>query len=223
MNFEFFFTYMLQNKLEVIKQALSAALPRNIIKGLVLLSILSFSIFGFMIGSSHSVLQGIVSAVKLPFLFYVTGLICFPTLYIFMALLGVPTSLKGIAQFSVLAISIMSLILMAFAPVSLFFLVIGTHYQTFKLLNVGMMAIAGISGVYLFSKYILVDLAPDVSHSINRSRLHLFIRLWLIMYGVIGANLGFVLSPMFGDPTEGFIWFTTSDQNFFTHISSILF
>ena len=125
MNIEFFFNYMLQNKTEVINQALKAELPTMIVRALLLVSLICFAVFGLMIGSSHSIAQGAVSFVKLPLLFYVTGLICFPTLYIFLALLGVQTSLKGIAQFSLLAISIMSIILIAFAPVSLFFFFLG--------------------------------------------------------------------------------------------------
>lgn len=221
MNIEFFFNYMLQNKTEVIKQALKAELPAMIIRALLLVSLLSFAVFGLMIGSSHSLAQGALSFVKLPLLFYVTGFICFPTLFIFLTLLGVQTSLKGVAQFSLIALSIMSLILIAFAPVSLFFLVVKTDYQTFKLLNVGMMAIAGSSGVYLFSKYILANVPEDFSIN-QKAKAQLFIKLWLVMFALIGANLGFATSPIFGDLTQPFILFTSANQNFFSHIISIL-
>jgi hypothetical protein len=220
MNIEFFFNYMLQNKTEVIKQALKADLPAMIVRALLLVSLICFAIFGVMIGSSHSLAQGAVSFVKLPLLFYVTGFICFPTLYIFLALLGVQTSFKGVAQFSLLALSIMSLILIAFAPVSLFFLVVKTDYQMFKLLNVGMMAIAGSSGVYLFSKYILANVPEDFSIN-QKAKAHLFIKLWLVMFALIGANLGFATSPIFGDPTQPFMLFTSANQNFFSHLISI--
>ncbi len=220
MNLEFFFNYMLQNKLEVIKEALKAELPKSIVYALLITSFLSFSVFGFLIGSSHGVIQGFVSCFKLPLLFYITCIICFPTLYIFLALLGIKTSLKGIAQFSVLALSIMSIILIAFAPVSLFFLVIKTDYEVFKLINVGMMAIAGLSGVYLFKKYILVN-APNELSDISRTRINRFVLLWLMMFGLIGTNLGFVISPIFGDPSVEFMWFTNASQNFFSHILSI--
>ncbi len=210
---------MLQNKTEVIKQALNAELPKPIVRALLFISMLCFAVFGFMIGSSHSVVQGAVSFVKLPFLFYITGTICFPTLYIFLALFGMKISFKGIAQFSMIAISIMSLILIAFTPVSLFFLVVGTPYETYKLLNVGIMGIAGFSGVYIFSKYIMINTAVDFE---NRVKVTVFIRLWLVMFALIGSNLGFAISPIFGDPTKAFMLITTANQNFFTHIISIL-
>jgi hypothetical protein len=220
MNIEYFFNYMLQNKTEVIKQALRAQLPKEIVRALLFLSILCFAIFGFMIGCSHSLIQGAVSFVKLPFLFYVTGVISFPTLYIFLALFGMKTSFKGIAQFSTIAISIMSLILIAFTPVSLFFLVVGTPYETYKLLNVGIMAIAGFCGVYIFSKYLMINTSPEYQ---NKFKVTVFIRLWLLMFALIGSNLGFAISPIFGDPSKAFIFITTAQQNFFTHLISVIF
>ncbi|PCJ64648.1 MAG: hypothetical protein COA58_12990 [Bacteroidetes bacterium] len=222
MNIEFFFNYMLQNKSEVIKQALRGELPSAIVKTLIGVSLLSFAVFGFMIGSSHSILQGVVSFIKLPILFYITGIICFPTLYIFLSLFGLQVSFKGLSHFCVIAISIMSLILIAFAPVSLFFLVVGTHYEVFKMLNVAMMAVAGFSGVYIFKQYILSN-APEDFSSESRTRASFFIKVWLLMFALIGANLGFAMSPIFGNPTVEFILFTEADQNFFSHILSILF
>jgi hypothetical protein len=221
MNIEFFFNYMLQNKAEVIKQALKAELPNSIISTLFGVSFISFAIFGFMIGSSHSMFQGLISFIKLPSLFYITGGICFPTLYIFLALFGVKVSLKGLMHFCIIAISIMSLILIAFAPVSLFFLVVGTNYQVFKLLNVAMMAVAGLSGVYIFKQYILSNSPEDLTPE-TKSRASLFIKAWLLMFGLIGSNLGFAISPIFGDPTVPFMFFTDANQNFFSHLLSIL-
>lgn len=221
MNIEYFFNYMLQNKTEVIKKALRGELPNAVIKTLFFLSFLSFAIFGCMIGSSHSILQGALSAAKLPSLFYITGAICFPTLYIFLSLFGIKLSLKGLMHFCVITISIMSLILIAFAPVSLFFLVVGTHYQVYKMINVAMMAVAGLSGVYIVKQYILSNSPADLPQA-STDRASFFINAWLLMFALIGANLGFAISPVFGDPTAPLIFFTDADQNFFTHLFSIV-
>jgi len=221
MNIEFFFNYLIQNKAEVITEALKGELSNHIVKTLFGISILCFAIFGFMIGTSHSPLQGIMSAIKLPALFYMTGAICFPTLYIFLALFGVKLSLKGLSHFCIIAISIMSVILIAFAPVSLFFLIVGTHYEVYKLLNVGMMAVAGISGIYIFKQYIL-STTPENWPVESRTRAIFFIKSWLLMFGLIGSNLGFAISPIFGDPSVEFIAFTEADQNFFSHLFSII-
>lgn len=222
MQIEFFFNYLIQNKQEVIQQALEGKLPKSILTPLLFLSVFSLALFGFMIGCSHSLLQGTASMVKLPILFFTTALICFPTLYIFLALLGANISFAGLGQFTLISISIMSIILFAFAPVSLFFLLVGTDYETYKLLNVGMMSIAGFSGVYLFRKYILHDKIETMS-SKNQWRTKVFLTSWLCMFGLIGTNLGFAISPFFRNPEGPFELFTIKNENFFTHIFNILF
>lgn len=221
MQIEFFFNYLIQNKQEVIKQALKGELPKSILIPLLFLSVISLALFGFMIGCSHSLLQGSASLVKLPLLFFTTAVICFPTLYIFLALLGANISFTGLGQFTLISISIMSIILFAFAPVSLFFLLVGTDYQSYNLLNVGMMSIAGFSGVYLFHKYILSEKLETMSRKVQK-RTRVFLSLWLFMFGLIGTNLGFAISPFFRNPDEVFMLFTDKTENFFTHIFNIL-
>lgn len=221
MQIEFFFNYLIQNKQEVIKQALKGELPKSILIPLLFLSVISLALFGFMIGCSHSLLQGSASLVKLPLLFFTTAVICFPTLYIFLALLGANISFTGLGQFTLISISIMSIILFAFAPVSLFFLLVGTDYQSYKLLNVGMMSIAGFYGVYLFHKYILSEKLETMSRKVQK-RTRVFLSLWLFMFGLIGTNLGFAISPFFRNPDEVFMLFTDKTENFFTHIFNIL-
>jgi hypothetical protein len=222
MQIEFFFNYMLQNKQEVISEALEGKLPNQIISALLFLCIISLALFGLMIGCSHSFIQGVSSFVKLPILFFTTSLICFPTLYIFLALLGAKISFKGLAQFTLISISIMALILFAFAPVSLFFLLVGSDYQTYKLINVFIMSIAGISGTYLFHKYILYNRTEELDTSTKR-RTGGFLNLWLVMFGLIGTNLGFAISPFFRNPAEPFVLFTPKTENFFTHLIGIFF
>jgi len=46
MNIEFFFNYMLQNKTEVINQALKAELPTMIVRALLLVSLICFAVLG---------------------------------------------------------------------------------------------------------------------------------------------------------------------------------
>jgi hypothetical protein len=84
-----------------------------------------------------------------------------------------------------------------------------------------MMAVAGLSGVYIFKQYILSNAPEDLTVA-TKTRASFFINVWLLMFSLIGANLGFAISPIFGDPTVEFISFTEADQNFFSHIISIL-
>ena len=92
------------------------------------------AIYGAIIGASSSWLQSIFSAVKLPALYLLTLIICFPTLYFFNVMFG---SKRTFEQFLALLMTTMALIavlLFGFAPVSLFFLLTTRDYQFYKLL-----------------------------------------------------------------------------------------
>lgn len=83
------------------------------------------------------------------------------------------------------------------------------------------MSIAGFSGVYLFHKYILSEKLETMSRKVQK-RTRVFLSLWLFMFGLIGTNLGFAISPFFRNPDEVFMLFTDKTENFFTHIFNIL-
>lgn len=220
---EYFMNYLLEHKSLAIEQSIRSTLPKGIINGLLLFSVIGFGIFGFTIGSSHSVGQGAVSMIKLPLLFYITTSVCFPTLYLFLALMGMNIGFRGMAQFTLICLTLMGTILVAFSPISLFFSLTfnDADYIWFKLINVGLLAIAGFSGVYLFYRHLLMYVPENFGYW-ERYRVRLFIRAWLILYGIIGANLGFSISPVFGDPHQIFMFFTDSQENFFTHIINAL-
>ncbi|MFT5725088.1 MAG: putative membrane-anchored protein, partial [Bacteroidia bacterium] len=108
------------------------------------------------------------------------------------------------------------------APVSLFFLLVGSDYQTYKLINVLIMSIAGASGTYLFYKYITIGSGDELTTTAKK-RTNIFLNLWLLMFGLIGTNLGFAISPFFRNPEETFMLFTPKNENFFTHLLNIFF
>ena len=51
-------------------------------------SMIALACYGAVLGSFHSVLMAVTSAVKLPLLFLVTLAICLPTLYLFNLVFG---------------------------------------------------------------------------------------------------------------------------------------
>ena len=58
------------------------------LRSMVLSSLFYLALFGVVLGMSHSWMQALMSAIKLPMLFLVTLLICLPTLYFFNLLYG---------------------------------------------------------------------------------------------------------------------------------------
>lgn len=213
---------LIQNKTAFIDKALHGKFTINELQAIFTLAALFIALFGFTIGLRHSWMQAIATAVKLPLLFILTGVICFPTLFILQAFIGVQLNFKQLSSFLIVCIAISGTILLSFTPIVVFFLISGTPYQIYKIINVAILAFSGFSGFYIFRKHLGIKLLElnDVSILVRGK---LIINSWILLYGCIGANLGFILSPVFGDENVAFIWFTTSTENFFSHLFSILF
>ncbi len=67
-----------QQFLEELRQGIKL---QSKILGLLISSCVFFAIYGAIIGASNTWQQSIMSAIKLPALYVVTVIICFPTLY----------------------------------------------------------------------------------------------------------------------------------------------
>jgi hypothetical protein len=110
-------------------------------------SVLSLAVYGAVLGASHSLLQAFSSAVKLPLLFLATLAICLPTLYLFNLIFGARLSMMQSVTLIMTCITVISVLALAFAPISLFFLISANNYEFFKLLNVAILVLAALVGL----------------------------------------------------------------------------
>src|SRR6266540_2506576 len=85
-------------------------------------SAISLAVYGLVLGSSHSFWQALSSMVKLPLLFLATLAICLPTLYLFNLVFGARLSMMQAVTLIMVSITVTSVLTLAFAPISLFFL-----------------------------------------------------------------------------------------------------
>ncbi|BCJ35904.1 hypothetical protein Athai_34070 [Actinocatenispora thailandica] len=108
---------------------------------------ISLALYGAVLGASNGALQAVASAVKLPILLLVTLVICLPTLYLFNLVFGARLSIRQAVALVSVAVTVMSTLCLAFAPISLFFLVTAPHYSFYKLLNVAIMALTAFVGL----------------------------------------------------------------------------
>nr|WP_290226054.1 hypothetical protein [Trichocoleus desertorum] len=193
-------------------------LEQKIIALLVASSIL-FTIYGAIIGSFTGGLQILASAIKLPALYLITLVICLPTLYFFNILFG---STRSFAQhFALLlsSVSLISLLLCSFAPITLFFRLSVLDYQFFKLLNVVIFAITGLIGVNAF--YQAMRPTELESRADDRTRQKI-LQLWLVLYGFVGSQMGWILRPFFGAPNKEFELFRNLESNIYSHVLDIV-
>ena len=91
--------------------------------------------------------MALTSAVKLPLLFLVTLAICLPTLYLFNLVFGARLSVRQSLALVMVAMTVTAMLALAFAPISLFFLITAPDYGFFKLLNVAILALSALVGL----------------------------------------------------------------------------
>ena len=183
--------------------------------GLLICSSAFFAIYGIIIGASSSPLQAIFSAIKLPALYLLTLIICFPTLYFFNVMFGSKQTFKQYLTLLMAAMAEISVLQLGFAPVALFFMLSTNDYQFFKILNVGIFGLTGVLGVKFF--YEGMKFMTEVDSDGAKTRLGI-VKLWLILYAFVGTQLGWVLRPFFGAPGTPFQIFREQDSNFYLNV-----
>jgi hypothetical protein len=110
-------------------------------------SVVSLAIFGLVLGSSNGVWQALSSMVKLPLLFLATLAICLPTLYLFNLVFGARLSMAQAVTLIMVPVTVIAVLTLAFAPISLFFLITAQSYAFFKLLNVCILVLTALIGL----------------------------------------------------------------------------
>jgi hypothetical protein len=182
---------------------------------LFICSSLFFAIYGAIIGSFHSWEQALSSAVKLPALYLITLIICFPTLYFFNILFGSQRTFGQHFAMLLTAVAVISVLLFSFAPITLFFLISTFNYQFFTLLNVAILSITGFIGIKFLYQGMRLMAEEDTEGIETRMRL---LRFWLILYAFVGTQLAWTLRPFFGRPGTSFVLFRELDGNFYLSI-----
>jgi hypothetical protein len=188
-------------------------------KALTLLwvSILSFMVYGFMVGLAKSPLQAVSSAIKIPILFLSTMAFCLPALYFFsLALLGTPLKMVQVLAVVLAGIAVTAFLLLGLAPVTLFFVLTSTDYAFFQLLAVGFVGLSSTIGVYfLWRGMTSVETTQDENLKSLGNRI---LMLWILLYGFVGTQMTWRLSPFIGKPEDPFYITRPSRDNFYVDV-----
>jgi hypothetical protein len=190
--------------------------------------------YGLVMGSSHSLWQSLASAVKLPILFLLTLAICLPTLYLFNLLCGGRLSARQALALVLSAITVTATLTLAFALITLFFMVTAQSYPFFILLNTAILLLTGsvglsflVSGMHSMNAQARAELpvAVDSVEAIEQIvqtpapqprpvSMNLLL-IWVLLYGFVGTQLAWTLRPFHGDPSMPFILFRPVESNFY--------
>jgi hypothetical protein len=184
-------------------------------------SLIFLALYGAVMGFSHSPEQAVSSMLKLPVLFIVTLLICTPSLYFFNLLFGSRLNLWQTIALVLTTQTTIAVLLLSFAPVTLFFLITSSDYTFFKLLNIGFFGISGAMGVLFFRQAMSISSENDKTAGVVSRRYVLL--LWVLLYAFVGTQMAWTLSPFFGEPDKAFIVFRQIGGNFYSDVLSSIF
>jgi hypothetical protein len=189
-----------------------------------------------------------VTAVKVPALFFLTLVVTFPSLYVFSALLGVRLGPKDTFRLILVPITINLAVLASLGPITGFFTLSTTSYPFMKLLNVFFFIVSGLIGLkILLAMLSNLEVAqlrsspkpqeppiPDKSKNApapaepaksspgptwhTRTTASTTFMIWVVIYAMVGAQMGWILRPFIGSPDMPFSLFRDRQANFFVDV-----
>lgn len=193
---------------------------RRKLLALVVYATLSAAFYGATMGMNHSALQAAASAAKLPILFLLTLAVCLPSLHFLGLLFGSTIRLEQTASVLTAGICRTSILLSAFAPISLFFLVSGSDYPFLLLMHVGIFTICGAGGlVTIFRDFGQVQ--AQMSQTQQRSITSWLLWAWMLLYMFVGTQMAFNLSPFVNRPGEPVALFNQNQGNFYSYVLNV--
>jgi hypothetical protein len=108
--------------------------------------------------------------------------------------------------------AIMSLVLLSFATITLFFMLTGGNYLFVKILNVLFFGIAGLAGIGIFRG------AMRRLALVNRMKAGTIVNCWIVVFLFVGCQMAWVLRPFMGSEYLPFQLFRKIQGNFFENV-----
>jgi succinate dehydrogenase hydrophobic anchor subunit len=113
------------------------------------------------------------------------------------------------------AITVTAVLLLSFAPITLFFLLTTSQYQFFKLLNVAIFGLSGLMGVVFLYQGMKVVSADEQEGTKTRKWILI---VWMFVYAFVGSQMAWTLRPFLGAPQYPFELFRQLGGNFYSNV-----
>lgn len=186
----------------------------RILSPYLLLVLFSF-FYGIIMGSYHSFAQAVAAGVKIPVLFSLTLLICFPAFLIIQFILGSKLRLSQMISIILSGFALTASIMIAFAPIIIFFQLTGGNYYFLILLHISIWALSAFFG--------MKTVIGALKFSCEKKNVYphtgvVVFRFWVVILAFVGIQLGWNLRPFLGNRAESFRLFREYEGNFYTAI-----
>ena len=103
-----------------------------------------------------------------------------------------------------------------------FFSATTINYSFILLLNVAVLAVSGLFGVSYLIRLLTRPVTRPLeiegegwSHVPEQASIGKVFYVWLVVFGMVGAQMSWVLRPFIGSPRVDFTWFRPRDASFF--------
>ena len=182
--------------------ALTNRRARDVVRAQLAIILLCGALYGAVMGSYNGLAgdgwkQVLLSATKVPILFFVTFLLCLPSYFVFNVLAGLhadfPRVLNALLSFQSLA----SIVLASLAPITGLMNISTTNYGFIVLWSGIMFAVASALGHWRMRQEYRALIAGHPRH-------RQLLRVWTTLYVFVGIQMAWVLRPFVGDPTKPF-------------------
>jgi len=189
-----------------------AAAPLGLVYGLFM------GLYAVMRGGPGAGLQLVATSLKVPLLFLLTLVVTLPSLYVLSALARSRLSFLHTLRLLLAAVTVNCALLASFGPVTGFFTLSTESYPFMILLNVAFFACSGIVGLSFLRKALDAVFAPETGTPASQTAASQVFRAWILIYAIVGAQMGWILRPFIGAPNAPFQWFRARDSNFFVAV-----
>ncbi len=155
--------------------------------------------YGAVMGSFGGVLgerfwQVVFSAVKVPLLLAATFALSLPSFFVVNTLFGLRSDFQHSMRALVATQAGLTIVLASFAPFTILWYASSSNYRGAIVFNTVMFASASVTAQWLLRRF--------YEPLIQRDRRHrTLLRAWLVIYGFVGIQMGWVLRPFIGSPS----------------------
>lgn len=196
-------------------------------------------LFALMNRADPEPMQLVAAMVKVPALFMLTLLVTFPSLYVFNALVGSRLTPVSLMRMLIASLGVTLAVLSSLGPIVGFFSLTSENYPFMIVFNVVVFATSGLLGLVFLARTLsrlsLVDevrtpaaevsavavgedLTPgplDGEGPVLGPHVKKVFGVWMLVFGLVGAQMAWVLRPFVGNPNQPFTWFRQRESSFF--------
>jgi hypothetical protein len=205
----------LQNNEEYFKSITQDEHPGRRISGMILLFTGLTFFYGVIMGCYSGFLQAMTAGIKVPVMFFLSLIVCFPAFFLIQFILGSKMRLLQMAAVILSGFVLTAAIMVSFTPIVIFFVLTGGNYHFLQLLHVVIFAVAGGFGMKL-----VVD---ALKYSCEQENIYpqtgvVVFRFWVVILAFVSIQLAWNLRPFLAKRDEPYALFRNYEGNFYAAV-----